>query len=492
MLRYFQLFLVLLFGIFSHPELKASHFSNGMLWYEHVGVSKHDYKYVFKAIVIESGGISITQNELSMYVQHQSAPIVDTITLDYQMPPAGKQHPSLSRSWIIEDPEFCGRTNGLFDRGYQLFVSDTITLDSNRVYNFSIEFVCCRDVATNGSTSPNLLLVCHLKTFTEPFSLIPPDFSLFSAVIPEDTLSTIGFIEKDPDSTVSSLSSIYSGTDAINASIYNYSPGFNAQNPFGVNSPVSVNSTANPILSVRAQNVGDYNVGLKQTHVSPTKIIQTFTIDGWYIADFNVRVTNSIDSTNYQALVLDSLSSSVNQICGKKKLVLYSPAGFNRQSVDSTGQQFAFYKPDGSTNPVLKARLLDSSRIELEFLEAIDTNGLYKIEPRLNFSGKYIQGRCGYNLPMQDIFVRVSGCSGISLGEYHQGLKIYPNPVSGILNLSGYSQGSSISIYNLQGQKVWEQTAQNKIKLDLKAGIYTLILHNSSGESLGQEKLLVQ
>lgn len=67
-------------------------------------------------------------------------------------------------------------------------------------------------------------------------------------------------------------------------------------------------------------------------------------------------------------------------------------------------------------------------------------------------------------------------------------LSVYPNPARDILNLSANGRIGSLAIYNMMGQKVYEQAVNgSKCSIDLKqrhlpGGIYSLILHSAHGD----------
>lgn len=489
----FLLFLILLLT----GEINASHYSDGMIWYEHVG-GPNEHKYVLKGILIANlGAASINQNSMKLDYRDSQANKDSSYLLNIVLPPFNLRHPANASYWRIDPLWECGlRTPSSWNStyAYLLYQSDTVLLDANRIYDFSFEGFCCRDVYSNlnGAGGSNMLLRSYLDTHYPPSGLRPPNFTTFQTIIPKGLLTRAGSMPLETDSTQLSWSPVYTGTRARNASTIPYLTGFNTNILFGTGGSSQLFQNQSRFLELNAPNIGRYKVGLKKSRYQFDTTAQAWVETGWYVADFSIIVSNDVDSSNFLPVQLDSLSNAVNGLCGSKEIILYSPAAVLASSLDSSGIQFGLYKPDGNPNPVIGASLIDSFRIKLELLEAIDSNGTYRIEPRVNLSGKYLQGGCGYPLPTADLFFSISGCNPLSSAEFRQELKVYPNPNNGLLNLSGFPEGSSIAIYNLQGQKVWQQTAQNKIKLDLKAGIYTLILRSSSGESLVQEKLLVQ
>ena len=63
-------------------------------------------------------------------------------------------------------------------------------------------------------------------------------------------------------------------------------------------------------------------------------------------------------------------------------------------------------------------------------------------------------------------------------------IKIYPNPVSDILNINGRSEKYDIEIYSLTGQKLYQEFNVSKIDMSLYSnGIYIIKISDQNSTS---------
>jgi hypothetical protein len=71
-------------------------------------------------------------------------------------------------------------------------------------------------------------------------------------------------------------------------------------------------------------------------------------------------------------------------------------------------------------------------------------------------------------------------------------LAIFPNPTSGIVNITGLTQPAEVKIYSLQGQllKSLRQVQSGINVSDLSSGVY--IIHLTSGGDITVRKLVVK
>lgn len=88
--------------------------------------------------------------------------------------------------------------------------------------------------------------------------------------------------------------------------------------------------------------------------------------------------------------------------------------------------------------------------------------------------------------------------STLSIGEFQQeeNLKVFPNPSSGIINISSNNNLSTIQVYNILGSKVKDLNVANRNSIfqlnfsDLNKGVYLLKLNSSNGNSKTQKLIL--
>ena len=74
----------------------------------------------------------------------------------------------------------------------------------------------------------------------------------------------------------------------------------------------------------------------------------------------------------------------------------------------------------------------------------------------------------------------------------NEGINIYPNPTTGIINIDGISN-ETIIVYNSFGARVKELKDENKIDLSsCNAGLYFVQILNSSGKIINTSKILRQ
>ncbi len=463
-----------------------------MIWYEHVGAA-NEHKYVLKLMLaVNLGGVGITSTPHFIQALHNGGNDTTTYTLNSVMPPASLSHPQEAHYWRIPKPWRCGADSNWVPRiAMVLFESNLIDLDSNQIYQFYFEGHCCRDISDNINSANNLLLRANLDTHFKPFSVQHPNFSIFQTVIPQNVKSKVGTRSSSTDSVQLSWSHVYNGSHGA-ANPVPYQSGHNLNSLLGAGGITNITMNSSTLSELKAINQGSYNFGLKSATYQFSPASQSWVETGWSVADYTVYVSAQVDSSNYEAFKLDTNFHANATFCGTNVLQLYSPAGINANSLDTSGTQFRFYQPDGSINPIIKAKALDNFTISLELLNPIDTNGIHKIEPRFSFNGQYLSGRCGYALQMEDIFVNVSDCNTIGLEESSANLRIYPNPNRGALSIENYPAKAQLYIYNLGGNLVFQDLAKEQMTLSLNQGFYWIEIRDRSGESLLREKLLVQ
>ena len=104
------------------------------------------------------------------------------------------------------------------------------------------------------------------------------------------------------------------------------------------------------------------------------------------------------------------------------------------------------------------------------------------------------------NFLIDDITIKVTGGIGVSTNHLLTGLNIYPNPTTDFVNIEVSAPvvtDYKISMYNLQGQKVYEreysQFNNGRIEIDTRGfakGTYQLVIDNGFENTI--EKIMVQ
>lgn len=488
MIRTFYLAALFFFSIGS---IQAAHISNGMIWYEHVG-GPTQHHYVVKMLLLANiNGVQITFPQLSSKVFSLNNQSDSTLTMNMVIPRPNQAVQGYPNAWRIDHPWQCGLEDPTYpEYGYVFFQSDTLILNPNDEYDIYFIGACCRDGRQNITYSNNLFLRAKLNTNLAPFSLIPPDFSLFYQIIPRGVLSTVGQIARSNDSVALSWSPVYSGSGGT-ANPVSFEPNYSLSAPFGAGGVSTLLQNQNALMQLQAPDFGVYNMGLKYSVYQFSSVSQTWIETGWYVADFPILVTFGVDSNNLRPLQYDSLYQAPSTVCDSYELILNSRSGFLPSSLDTSGLQFRVLKPDGATIPVVGAEIIDSTRLKIELFNKIDSNGTYQVIPRLGSSGKYLQGRCGYDLPKDTINVVVSGCNSFSLLETRPRPALYPNPSNGKIYLRAVEPKTRIIIYDLAGRKRFEAKGQESLNLDLAPGSYLVVFETEEQMLLHQERLVI-
>jgi hypothetical protein len=470
----------------------SSHFTHGMIWYEHVGgPNQHDY--VFKTLLaVNSLGIAITHPTYIFQIYESTNPTGTTYSLNAVLPPPQAALQGRPNTWRIDQPWNCGQSSPfLNDFGYVLFTSDTLTLSANKEYDIFLSGICCRDLRDNlDNNSGNLLLRAKLNTSFGPFSLIPPGFELFENRVPKNVLTTLGSIATSNDSVALSWSPVFKGQPSSPTTV-GYKAGYSASAMIGAGATTTVLQGQNSLMQINAPNIGIYSLGLKYSVYKYSNQSQTWIEAGWYVADFPLIVTDQVDSVNLQALQFDSITQPRSTLCKSKELILYSPAGFNRNSLDTNGLQFRVLAPVGNLNPIVSAEIIDPTRLRLNLFKPIDSNGTYQVIPRLGSNGAYLQGQCGYELPRDTIRIVVSGCNAFSLSEDFISSMIYPNPSEGKIRLSKVPVDIKLTIYDLYGRPQFRSSFRDQFDLNLAPGTYILVIESDQLDLPYQEKLII-
>jgi hypothetical protein len=99
-----------------------------------------------------------------------------------------------------------------------------------------------------------------------------------------------------------------------------------------------------------------------------------------------------------------------------------------------------------------------------------------------------VQGNIGSCLSSKTIALTVSACTGINNTEQNNGIKVYPNPTSGLLMINfGETYSGKVSVYNAIGQEVLTKSVHEievtNFNLEsLANGIYLIKLRTENGQ----------
>ncbi|MGZ4034240.1 MAG: LamG-like jellyroll fold domain-containing protein [Bacteroidia bacterium] len=95
--------------------------------------------------------------------------------------------------------------------------------------------------------------------------------------------------------------------------------------------------------------------------------------------------------------------------------------------------------------------------------------------------------------PVWSTSCAVATLTGIEDYSIDHLIKIYPNPATSVLNITGITAKTTIRLYDIVGKLVMETSTDNNITVDagsLEQGIYTIVTESSEGRSFN--KVIIQ
>ncbi len=111
-----------------------------------------------------------------------------------------------------------------------------------------------------------------------------------------------------------------------------------------------------------------------------------------------------------------------------------------------------------------------------------------------NWYGILSMNILGNNVMVDDVKVLPKLSTGISGEIFEDKLSVYPNPSSGIINLSGFNNLADVAIYNIAGSKVYTNqnlTSGSQINVsDLTEGVYLLKVND--GKQSRTRKIIIK
>ncbi|WP_417588339.1 T9SS type A sorting domain-containing protein [Owenweeksia hongkongensis] len=200
-------------------------------------------------------------------------------------------------------------------------------------------------------------------------------------------------------------------------------------------------------------------------------------------------VSNQCTPSQTEAFAYDTIQYN----CQQNKLYLPLQAMAHPGSISADGSDLKFHNSNGYPALISGARAkdfhasyTDTLELDIQFLY----DGFYEVQLLQGTDGNRLLDDCGYQMEGNTrIMIQVSNCPVAGLDDFQSGasFSVYPNPAHHQISISGETEISAITIYNLTGQKVFKTNfkhSASEIQLTLKDkwnGLYYLEIQDSDG-----------
>jgi hypothetical protein len=203
----------------------------------------------------------------------------------------------------------------------------------------------------------------------------------------------------------------------------------------------------------------------------------------WYITNVNGDTIVSRTNTNYSTLYLDTVTLPAN---GYYKFFISSPAFCSGLHYWAFDQGFTGYAPG----------YLHIKKLTGAFLTMHGYTYATSTTPTgLKNGGEHDDFGCGYS---QYFYVSTASNVGIHGVKNTSSIVIYPNPANEEINVEFNNidtHGSSISVVNILGQKVYSAALSsgsiNISSRDFAPGLYTILYSSADGNSNNVGKVMI-
>lgn len=485
--------LLLLLAFLSTGILNASHNDDGWIHFKHLSGTQNDYVItLYQVLLLPRDSNTLYINDI--YISDGN--LYDTtVTLPLVNPPAALTHFKGPQAWWAASYN-CLSINGSaqhYQNDYYVY-RDTIRLPHSARFTLTKLLNPTSSKANIVDNSGSQIITAIIDNRFGPVSLPLMSRDMLDRFLPEDQWLWKGHIDTSYLSPGDSFSQAFYHGYFEDGGSYNplpYKPGFTAQQPLGSNRSLIQNRTTFPF---RFKIIDDQDYMLivrmsvkrfstqSQTWIEVGSSEHDFTFIGW---DSTNNISNQVQFSNLS-------TGGLSPICGDSLIYLKTNATIYPPSLDNQGTQFWLQGANGQIHPVIEAQQLGPDSIRIRTQQALNVNQTYslQIRPDLN-SGQQIQSVCGIAFPLDTLNFTIQDCA-LGLKTQEAQLKIYPNPSQGLLRIDNTPLGSRYEIWTLNGMTVAEGSVENQLELDLKPGLYLILIKDASGESLTKKKLLIR
>lgn len=448
-----RLFLLSLLFVIFGAQLKASHYSNGEIYYKWAPIATDSNRYeVFVNIYSNPSGLNIGGSPLNLCIT-SSCFSTFNLSLPQIIPGPGQASSLISNAWSVPEQLNCLDSSASSYRNmvryhYQAVVSLPGTCQD---FSFNASFPCCRDGALNLSTLPNLYLEATLNnTFghsSSPQILDNPVRNLCLKQ-PGDLPTLISQRAVDPDGDSIFYKVVASqegpacgpGTDIPFAPGYNLSQpipsfiGWNIDQSTGV-FRLSPSQQGDYILKIAVENYRRHSNGLTWVLIGNTVREVSVSVSAQCTSSSSDTVglsfsSNTGSNLSFDSLQVDSLRSAynvgsianpagsiaflANHQCFDRFIKLDFSQSIRRNSIVPT--DFRIIGPDSNLRPVIAVRdssndPLDVDAVYLELLQPLGRNGNYLLQVKNGNDGNTLFAECGGEIPeFASALISVSNC----------------------------------------------------------------------------------
>ncbi len=149
------------------------------------------------------------------------------------------------------------------------------------------------------------------------------------------------------------------------------------------------------------------------------------------------------------------------------------------------------YVPLGTSNPTAADLFTNLELAPGATVQLTDADGVNKADSELVAEDDLLKVTAGDGVNVTNYTVSFV----TNINELTDNINIFPNPSSGLVNVSGLSMNSSLHVYNIVGNKVMEKVVrQNQEIISLKnqtSGVYFIVITNDN-EIIGRYKLILK
>ncbi|HBF19342.1 MAG TPA: hypothetical protein DDW81_04540 [Cryomorphaceae bacterium] len=475
--------------IISANSILASHTVGGQLTYEH----DHDTFYTLKLYVVHDSKSPVPANpSVPVCITNPCAPVSSfQVTLD-SVSVAGT--PYSNGGVYLPGADLCVSDSSAV-RYYIYYYENTVDLGpycANITMEWEAE--CCRTHVDNlaSISGTNNLITARLNNTLGPNSL--PEYSIIELMRPicrnRVTYYDAFINEPDGDSLYFYKSPVYTGQCGIGQPM-DFNAGYSVSDPVLSYDGYHLNNSTgvidfSPIASEKRSSVG---IVIEEYRFHP--ITRQPVLIGSFITDF---VHHIVDYCSNEAEHWGFDKDTLVISCGDSIIPITFTKPVVHTTIDPT--DFRLIGPNSVAVPVIDVSTTSSKvysdRAYLKLFNPLLDSGVFALTIKTGMDGNSLTNVCGSDISDSILYIHINGRCNIGLQEsttLHD-FKLYPNPASGLLTLSGIQKGSEIAIMDLRGSVLasyrhdFEKSTPHVLHIDkLQEGIYIVKVTGPYGQS---------
>ena len=482
------------------PELSASHYSSGEVYYKYIGDSTgvaNEYRVFVRWYKNNASGATVVTSQ-AICITRSCGPNI-TVNLNNVLPPAGLASPfdNQSGGWIVPGLDECAdaTANEFKNLSVHKYEGNVIIppCADNKI---TVSAQCCRDVSDNiiGSSGQNLYIEVDLNNTLGHNSspqILAPAGKAFCLTQPgqKPFVFTQGAQEDDGDSIVYSFANPQEGPTCGPGVNLPLAAGFTVGSPIPSSTGIIIDQQLGTFTFSPSQqgsyvmkiNVKEYRFdtsGLQWLYIGNTiREIQVpvtascnalaqegpkieITGSGTGLSNFlsseidsikrtyNVAILKGADSLGNGTATITQLPIYNNYACFDSLITLDFDNNVRCNSIDPT--DFRLIGPDGIARPIIgfndNCSFANTRKIDLILHQPLDVDGNYLLQIRRGNDGNTLTNECGYELTeFYSSLIVVNGCPA---PEYQLDGLTVENDLDIRLDWSGNNDLADASVQN--------------------------------------------